>query len=96
MLACWNPRDFATDNYRTVDDRPYGGGPGMVMMAEPLAARRSGAARRAARGGGREAVVLLSPQGRRLLDHARVAELARRRSRGWCWWPGGTKGSTSG
>ena len=35
-LHCWNPRDFASDNYRTVDDRPYGGGPGMVMLAEPL------------------------------------------------------------
>ncbi len=35
-LALWNPRDFTTDNYRTVDDRPYGGGPGMVMLAEPL------------------------------------------------------------
>jgi tRNA (guanine37-N1)-methyltransferase len=49
QLATWNPRDFATDNYRTVDDRPYGGGPGMVMLAEPLAkavarrGRRSGA-----------------------------------------------------
>src|SRR5262245_28086156 len=37
QLATWNPRDFTTDNYRTVDDRPYGGGPGMVMLAEPLA-----------------------------------------------------------
>ena len=36
-LNCWNPRDYTEDNYRTVDDRPYGGGPGMVMMAEPLA-----------------------------------------------------------
>ena len=35
-LVLWNPRDFATNAYRTVDDRPYGGGPGMVMMAEPL------------------------------------------------------------
>lgn len=35
-LHCWNPRDFCDDNYKTVDDRPYGGGPGMVMMAEPL------------------------------------------------------------
>src|SRR4030067_3247599 len=35
-LQTWNPRDFTTDNYRTVDDRPYGGGPGMVMLAEPL------------------------------------------------------------
>ena len=36
-LAVWNPRDFATDAYRSIDDRPYGGGPGMVMMAAPLA-----------------------------------------------------------
>ncbi len=35
-LTTWNPRDFTRDNYRTVDDRPYGGGPGMVMLAEPL------------------------------------------------------------
>ena len=35
-LALWNPRDFTSNNYRTVDDRPYGGGPGMVMLAEPL------------------------------------------------------------
>lgn len=36
QLNCWNPRDFTEDNHRTVDDRPYGGGPGMVMLAEPL------------------------------------------------------------
>ena len=35
-VTTWNPRDFTTDNYRTVDDRPYGGGPGMVMLPEPL------------------------------------------------------------
>lgn len=35
-LQCWNPRDFTTDNHKTVDDRPFGGGPGMVMLAEPL------------------------------------------------------------
>ena len=35
-LTTWNPRDFTTDNYRTVDDRQYGGGPGMVMLAEPI------------------------------------------------------------
>ena len=69
-LATWNPRDFTTDSYRTVDDRPYGGGAGMVMMAEPL--ERALEAARAA-GGGR--VVYLSPQGRRL-DHARVMALA--------------------
>ncbi len=37
VLNCWNPRDFAEGNYRRVDDRPFGGGPGMVMLAEPLA-----------------------------------------------------------
>ena len=35
-LQCWNPRDFTADNHKTVDDRPFGGGPGMVMLAEPL------------------------------------------------------------
>jgi tRNA (guanine37-N1)-methyltransferase len=70
-LATWNPRDFTSDNYRSVDDRPYGGGPGMVMLAEPLG-RALDAARQA--GGGR--VIYLSPQGRRL-DHARVTALAR-------------------
>ena len=69
-LATWNPRDFTTDGYRTVDDRPYGGGPGMVMLAEPL--ERSLDAARGA-GGGR--VLYLSPQGRRL-DHAKVMALA--------------------
>jgi tRNA (guanine37-N1)-methyltransferase len=69
-LTTWNPRDFTTDNYRTVDDRPYGGGPGMVMLAEPIE-RTLNAVRNA--GGGR--VLYLSPQGRRL-DHRRVMELA--------------------
>ena len=68
-LTTWNPRDFATDRYRTVDDRPYGGGPGMVMLAEPLE-RTLDAVKRA--GGGR--VIYLSPQGKRL-DHSRVMEL---------------------
>jgi tRNA (guanine37-N1)-methyltransferase len=70
-LETWNPRDFTTDNYRTVDDRPYGGGPGMVMLAEPL--EKAMDAARAA-GGGR--VVYLSPQGRRL-EQAKVLELAK-------------------
>ena len=69
-LETWNPRDFTTDNYRTVDDRPYGGGPGMVMLAEPLE-KALDAARDA--GGGK--VIYLSPQGRRL-DHEKVMELA--------------------
>jgi len=71
-LATWNPRDFTTDNYRTVDDRPYGGGPGMVMLAEPL--EKALDAAKAAGGG---AVLYLTPQGRRL-DHAKVMELAGR------------------
>ena len=66
----WNPRDFTTDNYRTIDDRPYGGGPGMVMLAEPL--EKAIAAVKAA-GGGR--VIYLSPQGARL-DHKLVMSLA--------------------
>ena len=69
-LRTWNPRDFTTDSYRTVDDRPYGGGPGMVMLAEPME-RTLDAVRTS--GGGR--VVYLSPQGRRL-DHAKVMEFA--------------------
>jgi tRNA (guanine37-N1)-methyltransferase len=72
-LAAWNPRDFTTDSYRTVDDRPYGGGPGMVMLAEPLEK-----AIRAAQGrvpGTPARVILLSPQGA-VLDHAKVVELA--------------------
>ena len=69
-LETWNPRDFTTDHYRTVDDRPYGGGPGMVMLAEPLE-KALDAVRMA--GGGR--VVYLSPQGRRF-DHAKAVELA--------------------
>ena len=70
-LGLWNPRDFTTNNYRTVDDRPFGGGPGMVMLAEPLD-KALLAAR--AEGGGR--VIYLSPQGRRL-DHRKVMELAK-------------------
>jgi len=70
-LALWNPRDFTTDNYRTVDDRPYGGGPGMVMLAEPLA-KAIAAAKAAVQGEAR--VIHLSPQGR-LMDHGKVMEL---------------------
>ena len=74
--VAWNPRDFTADAYRTVDDRPYGGGPGMVMLAEPLE-KAIAAARHRQAGSGAHAprVVHLSPQGR-LLDHALVRELA--------------------
>ena len=74
QMQTWNPRDFTTDNYRTIDDRPYGGGPGMVMLAEPL--EKALAAVKVA-GGGR--VIHLSPQGAKL-DHAKVMSLASERS----------------
>jgi len=73
-LHGWNPRDYAEGNYRRVDDRPLGGGPGMVMMIEPL--RAALAAARAADPVPAH-VVYLSPQGRRL-DQARVRGLAAR------------------
>jgi len=70
-LQTWNPRDFTSDNYRTVDDRPYGGGPGMVMLAEPLE-KAIAAAKGAASGPAR--VIHLSPQGRPL-DESKVDSL---------------------
>ena len=76
QLNCWNPRDFAQDNYRTVDDRPYGGGPGMVMLAQPLEQAIAAAKlRRRDLGEAAARVIYLSPQGRPLNDK-RVAELA--------------------
>lgn len=74
-LRCWNPRDFADGAYRRVDDRPFGGGPGMVMLAEPLA--RCVEAIRIDRGADAAAapVVLFSPVGSRI-DHAVVADFA--------------------
>lgn len=70
-LRCWNPRDYAQDRHRTVDDRPYGGGPGMVMKVEPLRAALQ-AAREASPGA---QVIYLSPQGRKLTQRL-VSELA--------------------
>jgi len=67
-----NPRDYTVDTHRTVDDRPYGGGPGMLMKIDPL--RQAIAAAREAVGSGAK-VVYLSPQGGRL-DHEKVAALA--------------------
>lgn len=69
-VKLWNPRDFADGNYRRVDDRPFGGGPGMVMLAEPLALCL--AAIRAERASGSEPVVLFSPVGK-TLTHSSVA-----------------------
>lgn len=73
-LECWNPREFTHDKHRTVDDRPYGGGPGMLMKVQPL--RDAIQAAKAAVGEGAK-VIYLSPQGRKL-DQAGVAELAQR------------------
>jgi len=64
-LSLRNPRDYAHDRHRTVDDRPYGGGPGMLMKVEPLVAALKDA--RAALPGAK--VIYLSPQGRRLDQH---------------------------
>ena len=72
-VAAWNPRDYTSDTHRTVDDRPYGGGPGMVMLAEPLR-QAIRAAQAAAPAPGR--VILLSPQGERLVQR-KVRALAK-------------------
>ncbi len=68
-VKLWNPRDFAEGNYRRVDDRPFGGGPGMVMLAEPLALCL--AAIRAERASGNVSVALFSPVGK-TLTHSSV------------------------
>ncbi|MFC5706774.1 tRNA (guanosine(37)-N1)-methyltransferase TrmD [Aeromonas eucrenophila] len=72
QIECWNPRDFTHDKHRTVDDRPYGGGPGMLMMVQPL--RDAIHAAKQAAGDGAK-VIYLSPQGRKLTQ-AGVTELA--------------------
>jgi tRNA (guanine37-N1)-methyltransferase len=73
-LVLWNPRTYAANSYRSVDDRPYGGGPGMVMMAEPLEkALQAARQRQKSAGVTRTRVVYLSPQGLPL-DHRRVME----------------------
>jgi tRNA (guanine37-N1)-methyltransferase len=75
-LGTTNPRDFATDRHKSVDDRPYGGGPGMVMLAEPLEQAIGAARGRLASNGVPAArVIYMSPQGEPL-RHRRVAELA--------------------
>lgn len=72
QIECWNPREFSHDKHRTVDDRPYGGGPGMLMMVQPL--RDAIHAAKQAAGDGAK-VIYLSPQGRKLTQ-AGVTELA--------------------
>jgi len=74
-LSLWNPRDFTTNNHRTVDDRPYGGGPGMVMLPAPLEAAINAAKQRQVELGlPAPRVIYLSPQGRPL-THAKVMQL---------------------
>ena len=72
-LNCWNPRSFTEDRHQTVDDRPFGGGPGMVMKIKPLEDALA-AAKHAI--GGPAKVIYLSPQGRQLKQDA-VSELAK-------------------
>jgi len=71
-LTSWNPRDYTVDRHRTVDDRPYGGGPGMVLMVQPL---RDAIKQARQACGGDARVVYLSPQGRRL-DQQGLARLS--------------------
>lgn len=75
QVACWNPRDFAHDKHKTVDDRPYGGGPGMLMMVQPLRDAIHAAKAAACSDGSEVKVIYLSPQGRKL-DQTGVQELA--------------------
>ena len=72
QVQCWNPRDFTHDKHKTVDDRPYGGGPGMLMMVQPLKDAIDSAKDAAGEGA---KVIYLSPQGRKL-DQQGVEELA--------------------
>ncbi|WP_417761284.1 tRNA (guanosine(37)-N1)-methyltransferase TrmD [Shewanella sp.] len=71
-LNTWSPRDFTHDRHQTVDDRPYGGGPGMLMMVQPL---RDAIHAAKAAAGDEAKVIYLSPQGRKLTQQG-VAELA--------------------
>ena len=84
-LHCWNPRDYAKDRHRTVDDRPYGGGPGMLMQVGPLqsaiGAARDGLA-------GRPKVVYLSPQRKTLVQQDLRAGQSKEV---WYWCVAGTK-----
>lgn len=70
-IQCWNPRDFTADRHKTVDDRPYGGGPGMLMKVQPL--RDAVDAARQWTGDAR--VVYLSPQGQ-VFDQSAATQMA--------------------
>lgn len=72
----WNPRDFTTDNHKTVDDRPYGGGPGMVMLVEPLEQAINAAKAAQAKQNIESWVIHLSPAGKPL-THEKVMQLSK-------------------
>jgi len=76
QVECFNPRDFTFDKHRTVDDRPYGGGPGMLMMVQPLKDAILAAKKAAGR---KTKVIYLSPQGKKL-DQAGVKQLSQNES----------------
>lgn len=78
-LQCWNPRDFTVDQHQTVDDRPYGGGPGMVMLAEPLEKTIMAVKRKHADQGRQPKVIHLSPSGEQL-THKKVVALSQEES----------------
>ena len=93
QLKCWNPRDFATNAYKTIDDRPYGGGPGMVMMAEPLNAALDAAVNeQVAAGVQKPKVVYVTPQAKPITD-AGIRELAKKAA--WFFCVAGMRGLMS-
>ncbi len=71
-LSVWNPRDYTKDKHRTVDDRPYGGGPGMVMKCQPLS--EAVVAAKLDNGNGESKVVCLSPQGKQITQDLLLKE----------------------
>jgi tRNA (guanine37-N1)-methyltransferase len=78
-MQCWNPRDFTKDKHRTVDDRPYGGGPGMLMKTEPVVAAIDAAKVELTEGDKKPTVLCLSPQGKRL-EQKDIVRLAKEHS----------------
>ncbi|MBL4647530.1 MAG: tRNA (guanosine(37)-N1)-methyltransferase TrmD [Gammaproteobacteria bacterium] len=76
QLDCWNPRDYTRDVHRTVDDRPYGGGPGMVMMVEPIRAALHAAKKSM---GLDTKIIYVSPQGQQF-SHAATQQFAQQKA----------------
>lgn len=79
QARCWNPRDFTKDKHRTVDDKPYGGGPGMLMKTEPTVAAIVAARTELTEGDIKPKVLCLSPQGKKL-DQKGIDRLAKESS----------------